>query len=94
MIITKNQLKKGKCPVLEKDGYINSVLVVHKDSYYCDSNTYIGKWDCPNTIWYNNHFKDYEGYIELEFLIPKVNKKTCYRKNLGYKDCSCEEGSK
>jgi len=74
MIINKSQLKTGKCPVYKKNDTVNAVLAVRKDSYYCKSNTYIGKWDTPNAIWYNKHIKDYEGYIELEFLIPKIPK--------------------
>jgi len=72
MKITKENLKNGLAPILYKDGYVNSVLAIRKDSFYCDSNTYIGKWDCPNTEWYNKHIEDYEGYIELEFLTPQI----------------------
>lgn len=70
MIISKEHLKTGPAPLKEKDGAVNAVLVLLKDSKFCQCNTYMGKWQISNVVWYNNHLKDYEGYVELEFYLP------------------------
>ena len=73
MKIKKSDLNT-KTPPKEriKYGYTNVVLAVWKDSNYCESNTYIPKWQVVNTVYYNTNKDNYEGWIDLEYLIPPV----------------------
>jgi hypothetical protein len=58
------------------DGYTNVVLCLRKDSLYCESNTYIPKWDISNVAYYLNNKDDYEGWIELEDINPVVGEES------------------
>lgn len=70
IMITKQNLKTGSAPLIEKNGWVNGVLVLLKNSQYCQCNTNMGKWQVSNVVWYNNNLENYEGYIELEFDVP------------------------
>lgn len=70
MQITKEMLQPGIPPEKNKRGFVNVVLAVWKDSNYCKTNTYIPKWMICNTVYYKKHADEFEGWIDLEFLIP------------------------
>ena len=58
--------------VHEKDGYVNCVLALFSDKIYCESNTYIPKWTVCNTEYYRTHTDEFEGWIDLEELMPNI----------------------
>lgn len=52
------------------NGHTNVVLALWKDSNYCESNTYIPKWQVVNAEYYNANRDKYEGWIDLEDQLP------------------------
>lgn len=52
------------------NGYTNVVLALWKDSNYCESNTYLPKWQVVNAEYYNANRDKYEGWIDLEDQLP------------------------
>lgn len=76
MKITKDMLITDRLPEeIDKDGYVNCVLALHNDSIYCESNTYIPKWTVSNVAYYLKNPQEFEGWIDLEFMIPIVKPK-------------------
>lgn len=59
-----------KPSVRENKGNTNVVLALWKDSNYCESNTYLPKWQVVNTMYYNAHPEKFEGWIDLEDALP------------------------
>lgn len=73
MKITKDMLITDCLPsVHEKDGYVNCVLALFSDKIYCESNTYIPKWTVCNTEYYRINADEFEGWIDLEELMPNI----------------------
>lgn len=70
MKITKEMIQTGLPPKRRKKGFVNVVLAIWKDSNYCRTNTYIPKWMVCNTAYYHKNPDQFEGWIDLEFLIP------------------------
>lgn len=56
----------------EKEGYTNCVLALCSDEIYCESNLYIPKWTVSNVAYYIKHSDEFEGWIDLEMLLPKI----------------------
>lgn len=57
-------------PIREHGGCVNRVLAVRADSKYDNNNADNPKWDVVNTVYYNAHKDDFEGWIELEDSLP------------------------
>lgn len=72
MKILKANINPNKeLPIIqETKGYTNCVLALYKDSYYCESNTYLPKWQVVNTEYYNKYPDQFEGWIDLEDALP------------------------
>lgn len=51
-------------------GCVNVVLAVRKDNQYDESNTYLPKWDVVNAVYYNINFDKFEGWVDLEDILP------------------------
>lgn len=71
-VICANQIQTGLPPKRKKkDGSVNVVLAIWKRSNYCETNTYIPRWQVVNTEYYHKNSDEYEGWIELEDLIAE-----------------------
>jgi hypothetical protein len=72
MKILKEQLNKNidVPPIRESNGYVNCVLALKADSQYDETNTYMSKWEVVNTVYYHANKNRFEGWIELEDVLP------------------------
>ena len=71
MKIKQSDIITDRLPeIRESNGYTNVVLALWKDKNYCESNTYIPKWQICNTAYYNLHPDEFQGWIELEDDFP------------------------
>ena len=70
-MIDITQLQTGLPPIRHlADGGVNVVLAVWKlKNYECGTNKYISRWHVVNTVYYNAHPDEYQGWIELEDLL-------------------------
>lgn len=75
MKILKTHINPNKeLPIIQEiNGYTNCVLALYKDSYYCESNTYLPKWQVVNTEYYNKYPDQFEGWIDLEDAPPPAH---------------------
>jgi len=72
MKITKQHLNTQHLPNVKiTNGHTNVVLALWKNSNYCESNTYLPKWQVVNATYYNYNNKDFEGWIDLEDQLPQ-----------------------
>ena len=88
MIITRDMLHTDTPEVKENNGYTNCVLALLKDDQFCESNTNMPKWIISNTAYYAQNPDKFEGWIELEFLIPNLE-----NSNYNCEQCKFCEGS-
>lgn len=70
MIINKEMLRADLPEVKEVNGYCNIVLALLKPESITPETSYLSSWQTVNTIWYNNNHYLYQGWIELEFVLP------------------------
>lgn len=71
MKIKQSDLITDRLPeIREVNGYTNVVLALWKDENYCETNTYIPKWQICNTEYYAEHPDEFQGWIELEDIFP------------------------
>jgi len=69
-MITKDMLRTDLPEYKDKDGHCNSVLALHSNKIYCDSNPMISRWIVSNVAYYLANPDAFEGWVELEFLTP------------------------
>lgn len=72
-VITRAMLNQGLPPRRTlPDGGCNVVLVLHSDKVYSrnGSNSYMPKWGISNTVYYRKHPDMFEGWIDLEDVMP------------------------
>ena len=63
--IDVTMLRRDLPPVKWTGGSVNSVLALQKRTIYCKDNTYIGRWQVSNTVFYRKNRKQFEGWVEL-----------------------------
>lgn len=71
-MIKRTELRTDDPILTVTDGFTNVVLCMLKDSYYCESNTYIPKWMISNVAYYLKNKDMFEGWIELENINPQL----------------------
>ena len=71
----KDQLRADLPEEKHEDGFVNGVLAYKSDSCWgsLHDKEYFSRWGVSNVSYYLSHPEEFEGWIELEFLIPKID---------------------
>ena len=80
MQITKEILNTGPAPEYKHNRvYATMLLALNSDVIYCfdGSNSYIPKWTVCNSEFYNLNMDKFDGWIQLEDIIPGNLRKKC-----------------